>query len=121
MKNDDDIFDDEEDDPYGFPGVTITAGTLDGLNKLLSIPKDKVIALNSTSVKGNGMYKVGVDIESGTYSLTATNSIGGYCAVYDTPGSLSDMTQNDNFEGNAYITVDDGQYLEIDRCTATLS
>jgi DNA polymerase III epsilon subunit-like protein len=47
MKNDDDIFDDEEDDPYGFPGVTITAGTLDGLNKLLSIPKDKVMAIDT--------------------------------------------------------------------------
>lgn len=67
------------------------------------------------------MYKVGVDIQPGTYSLVATDSISAYYAVYNTPGPPDSIVQNDNFDSNAYITVSDGQYLEIDRCTATLS
>jgi DNA polymerase III epsilon subunit-like protein len=47
MKNNDIFNDDYEDDPYDFPGMTITAGTLDGLNKLLSIPKDRVMAIDT--------------------------------------------------------------------------
>lgn len=47
MKSDDFDDDDYEEDPYYFPGMTITAGDMDGLERLLSIPRERVMSIDT--------------------------------------------------------------------------
>lgn len=69
------------------------------------------------SVIGEGTYRVGTDIEAGEYKLTATSDIPGYWEVTNSSAPDADIVGNDNFEGTAYVTVTDGQYLKLNRCT----
>lgn len=65
-----------------------------------------------------GYYKVGTDIEAGSYVV---ESIGGsgYFAVMSGPVGNSDIVNNDSFNGRKAVTVYDGQYLEVSRSTLT--
>ena len=65
----------------------------------------------------SGKYKVGVDIPAGEYFLQATAERGGYFSV--TSDSNGDnILENEGFENQHYITIQDGQYLELKRITA---
>ena len=67
-----------------------------------------------------GMYRVGTDIDAGEYKLTSTDDTwAGYYCIYDNVSAGRDIVANKNFTGNAYVTVKNGQYLELTRCTAT--
>lgn len=69
----------------------------------------------SSGVVGDGQYLVGVDIPAGEYTLkAAANSKGYYCVSSDPNGR--NILANNNFSGNNYVTVADGQYLELSRC-----
>lgn len=64
----------------------------------------------------NGMYKVGFDIEAGEYKLRTESS--GYFEIRsNSRGGSQGRVTNDNFEGERYITVSDGQYLQLSRCS----
>lgn len=71
----------------------------------------------TASTIGEGTHRVGTDIEAGEYKLTATSSTPGYWEVTNSSAPDADIVGNDNFEGTAYVTVADGQYLKLDRCT----
>lgn len=75
----------------------------------------------ATSV-GEGMYLVGKDIPAGTYLLTATSSpfSGYYERCMDASGEFTSLIANDNFSTTAYVTVQDGEYLKLNRCGAVL-
>ena len=61
------------------------------------------------------MYKIGVNLPAGEYRLDATADRGGYYCIY--PDSRQqDILSNDNFEGQAYVSVSDGQYLVLSNC-----
>lgn len=66
-----------------------------------------------------GGYRVGTDIPAGEYKLTCTGSTAGYYAVYPSTSEteLTDILMNENFESCTYVTVSDGQYLEVTRAT----
>lgn len=66
---------------------------------------------------GEGTHLVGTDIEAGEYKLTATSEIPGYWKVTESSASDANIIGNDNFNGSAYVTVTDGQYLTLSRCT----
>lgn len=72
---------------------------------------------STTSTVGEGTYRVGTDIEAGEYKLTTTSSTPGYWEVTNSSAPDADIVGNDNFEGTAYVTVADGQYLKLNRCT----
>lgn len=64
------------------------------------------------------MFKIGYQLPAGEYKLQANSRLGGYYAVLDdVTGSLYDISTNDNFHGQTYVTVQEGQYLELSRCT----
>lgn len=67
-----------------------------------------------------GVYRVGIDIPSGEYKLSATEGSYGYYCVYENSTVPFDIVTNDNFESSAYVTVAAGQYLQISRCSATI-
>ncbi|HOV40818.1 MAG TPA: hypothetical protein PLM59_03435 [Oscillospiraceae bacterium] len=64
-----------------------------------------------------GMYKIGSDMPAGEYVLI-TNSFGYFAITSDSTGDFSSILANDNFLNRSIITVKDGQYLTLERCTA---
>lgn len=67
-------------------------------------------------LSGEGIYKVGLDIQPGEYNITAQSG-SGYYAILGTVDANDpfNIINNDNFEGNSFVTVSEGQYLEISR------
>lgn len=69
---------------------------------------------NTDTTKQAGMFKVGKDIQPGEYKVTSEGM--GYIQVSsDSTHGLHSIVTNDNFEGDKYITVADGQYLKLTR------
>lgn len=69
------------------------------------------------STSGEGMFKVGLHIPAGEYKLVSTGSTSGYCAVLSSSShTMGTIVSNDNFTGEKYITVKNGQYLKLNRC-----
>lgn len=65
-------------------------------------------------VYGEGMYRVGTDLPPGEYLIAANSGYMAYVEISkDSSGSLYSIISNDNFEGEKYLTVSDGQYLTI--------
>ena len=70
---------------------------------------------------GEGTYRVGIDIPEGTYKLTCTNEFGAYWErCRDASGEFDSIIANDNFSTTAYVTVNNGEYFKITRCTGVL-
>jgi len=68
-----------------------------------------------------GMYKVGSDMPSGEYKLFCIDSFlssAYYEVTKDSSGTLDSILANDNFGTFTYLTVQDGQYLKLERCRA---
>ena len=65
----------------------------------------------------NSTYKIGITMPAGEYVIFANSSYGGYfCLSSDSNGD--DIIQNDNFDYNSIIRVENGEYLELSRCYA---
>lgn len=77
------------------------------------------VNINDDGTFEDGMYRVGIDIPAGEYRLTPDGS--GYYCIYKNSKAPFDILSNDNFDGNTYVTVTDGQYLLIKRCSANPS
>lgn len=73
------------------------------------------------TLSGSGRYLVGFDCPAGEYTLTQTGANPGYYCINDNSTVNASIVQNNNFEGNDYCTVVDGQYLTLSRCTAELN
>ena len=73
-------------------------------------PKPDVKMYNS------GMYKVGVDLPAGEYVLVGNSAY--FQIAKDSTGVLESIIANDNFNNRSIITVQDGQYVTLTRCTA---
>ena len=43
----------------------------------------------------------------------------GYYAIYDNSTPEAEILENNNFDSTTSCVVEDGQYLEVVRCTAT--
>lgn len=76
-----------------------------------------MVELNEDGSIGEGTYRVGIDIPAGEYKLT-TEEDSAYWCLYLNSNIPFDIYDNNIFEGSAYVTVRDGQYLMITRCTA---
>lgn len=66
-----------------------------------------------------GVYRVGTDIQAGSYVLTEDeedSSSDAYVAVY-TDETMSDYVYGQNFENSFQVNVEDGQVLEVKRAT----
>lgn len=66
-----------------------------------------------------GKYKVGTDFPAGEYKITPSGS--GYYGISTSASeSLDSLVSNDNFDTERYLTVQDGQYLKLNRATIKL-
>ena len=63
-----------------------------------------------------GMYKVGRDIPAGEYQIIPDSGSSAYYAVLSSSiDSIDSIITNGNTEAAKYITVKEGQYLEVNR------
>ena len=69
---------------------------------------------------GAGMYKIGVDMPAGEYILFCDSDVKGYFCV-SSDSNQKDIIQNENFEYNSIITVNDGEYFDLERSYAVPS
>lgn len=102
-----------------FSGNTILevqAGQYLTLKGAYAVPIDYVKDLDTS---GEGMFKVGLHIPAGEYKLQQTDEIfSAYYGVYTNARQDLDnnIVSNRLFEGSAYISVSNGQYLRLSRC-----
>lgn len=106
---------------------SILANDVFSYNSIIDVSKGQYLELQrcyavpaayaKVSTSGEGMFKVGRDIPAGEYKLVSTSSIMAYYEV--APNALHDtsnIVSNDNFSGTKYVTVNNGQYLKLQRC-----
>lgn len=68
----------------------------------------------SADITKEGMFKVGYDLPAGEYKIHSDSD--GYVEVSsDSTHNLYSIVSNNNFSGDSYITVSDGQYLKLAR------
>lgn len=94
--------------------ITVSDGQYLELKRCTLSPISEITQIDFT--KGN-MFKVGYHIPAGEYKLQAGDSSGYYAVLKNPNSEIGDIITNDNFEGQAYVTVRNGQYLELNRCS----
>lgn len=75
------------------------------------------------NVVSEGMYRVGIDFPAGEYRVRATHStVKAYIKVATCKnGSPDNIIEQDAFEGERWITLEDGQYITISRAELMLN
>lgn len=92
--------------------ITIDDGQYIELKRCYAVHTDDVAPLDKTKAS---MFRVGKDIPSGEYALVPDSEDGYYCIYNDS--HQVDIISNNNFTGNTYVNVSDGQYLVLSRCS----
>lgn len=96
--------------------VTVSDGQLLVVSGSTFISIDNAEA--TTTISGEGTFKVGFDLPAGQYEVTALSSDMGYYAILaDDNANSRDIVDNDNFENNSFISLSDGQFVEISRAS----
>ena len=110
------------DNFYNYHYVTLENGQYFKIQRCAAVPADEYkLSLQDNIDLKEGMYKIGRDIPAGEYKLsqTGTDFMAYYC-IYNNSTAGRDIVANDNFNNNSYVTVKNGQYLVLNRCTASL-
>lgn len=122
------IIDNENFDSFGY--VTVhEVGNLETQGVLISINAFEKLEVsgakeiyeilnNQSNYNQGGYYKVGTDIDAGTYLIESIGS-DAYYAVMSGPVSGGDIVDNDIFSGRKQVTLKKGQYLTISRAQIT--
>lgn len=103
--------------------VNIPDGTYFTLKRAVMYPTaDAPKVAFKDNIVPEGTYHIGIDFPAGEYTVTADQNQMGYIEVStdSNPLKMHAIVTNDNFEGQRYITVEEGQYLRMDRCTLHL-
>ena len=94
--------------------LSIKAGTYLDLVRCYAIPIDDV-SVDDVDLTGSGFFKAGLHFPAGEYKLSADENDTGYYAIYN-DSTQDDIVSNNNFTGDQYVTVSEGQYLKLVRC-----
>ncbi|MCW6660521.1 hypothetical protein NHG25_08520 [Aerococcaceae bacterium NML191292] len=73
---------------------------------------ESIKATKFTSVAFGGTFKVGFDIPANEYEVESIDDDMSYWSIL-TSSDTHDIDSNEIFEGSSYVTVEDGQYLEL--------
>lgn len=93
-------------------GFLVNVNSLDKL-KVSGAKELWEIVNNIENYNESGYYKVGQDIEAGSYVLTSIGDA--YVSLNSGVVGNNDIIDNNNFNGQWRISVSNGQYLEISR------
>lgn len=79
--------------------------------------------LISGNIVGEGMYRVGIDFPAGEYRIRATHStVKGYIKVATCKnGRPENIVEQSSFEGERWITLENGQYITVSRAELMLN
>lgn len=92
--------------------ITVSDGQYLEIKRACAVPIDQEGYTLETT--GEGMFKVGKHIPAGEYKIVADGD--GYIEVSsNSTHDFNSIVSNDNFTGEKYITVTDGQYLKLSR------
>lgn len=91
--------------------MTIVDGEYLKLSRAYAVPIEDVESLPMDTAD---MFKIGVFLPAGEYKVVSDSDSGYYCIYGD--NRQGDIIANDNFDGQSYLTVSDGQYLVLSRC-----
>lgn len=104
---------------FGNSFVTVENGQYLTIEDVTAIPAENA----EIDISSQGTFRVGVDIPAGEYELeklieSEYFSEKAFFKVYadDIATSMKIILSDDFEEGNAYVTVNDGEYLKLDRC-----
>ncbi len=102
--------------------IEVSTGEYLELTNAIAVPADKhKVPDVNTACLLEGMYRVGIDIPAGEYKATSnSSSISGYYSIYNTASADRKIEDNELFTASSYLSVKDGQYLELENCTASL-
>ncbi len=100
--------------------IEVSDGQLLELDRAKAYPFDE-FPHELLNARGEGTWKVGVDLEPGTYVATQTGDMSAYWCIWDKMAPGRRIAKNGNFEGSDYIVVEEGDYLELDRCSVELA
>ena len=108
--NNDDIITNDILEYNGY--ITLQKGQSISLQGLDMYPVNHAPDLDMSSA---GMFKVGKDIPAGTYKVVVNpeKEYGYYEICNDSYNRWDSIESNDYFKGNRFVTVKDGQYLQI--------
>mgnify|MGYP000040239612 CR=1 FL=1 len=108
--NNDDIITNDILEYNGY--ITLQKGQSISLQGLDMYPVNHAPDLDMSSA---GMFKVGKDIPAGTYKVVVNpeKEYGYYAICNDSYNRWDSIESNDYFKGNRFVTVKDGQYLQI--------
>lgn len=67
-----------------------------------------------------GMYKVGLDIKPGEYKVVSQDESGYVEVSSNSSHNMYSIVSNDNFTGEKYVTLKQGQYLKLGNATLKL-
>lgn len=82
------------------------------LERCYAVPIDDA----KVDTSGEGMFKIGTHLSSGNYHLKCTSSSReAYYSIFS-DNEQNKIRDNDLFEGDAYISVNSGEYLVLERC-----
>ncbi|MGI6221683.1 MAG: hypothetical protein ACOYIP_07470 [Coriobacteriales bacterium] len=98
--------------------VTVADGQVIEVQNATMVPADAYTYSSSITLESNGTCLVGKDCPAGEYELSTDMGMG-YYAIYGDSTPEASIIENNNFDSTATCTVEDGQYLEVVRCTAT--
>lgn len=110
--NKDDII---QNDNFEYNSIlTVNAGTYLDLVRCYAVPITDV-SLDDIDLTGSGFFKAGLHFPAGEYKLSADENDTGYYAIYN-DSTQENIVSNNNFTGDQYVTVSEGQYLKLVRC-----
>ena len=97
--------------------ITVKEGEFITVERATLIPIEKAnVPTFDNGVLRDGVYRVGIDIPEGTYTLIPTSNLDGYFQIAtNSRGPLSHIVSHLNFSENTVISVENGQYLTINR------
>lgn len=91
-----------------------TSGEIQGTKETVPAPVPTPAPKEKDIWTKAGMYKVGKDLPVGEYLILSDSLMPAYFQLSkDSSGTLDSIITNDNFEGSRYLSVKDGQYLDI--------
>lgn len=95
--------------------ITISKGEYFEFTDGIAYPIDKAPKVTISSGKlPEGMYKIGLDLPAGKYTVVATDDDCYLEIAKDSTHSMLSIITNSIFDGEKHVTVKDGQYLTVD-------
>lgn len=95
--------------------VEVMDGEYISLSRCYAVPlADAPVVSSSDGYLGDGCYIVGRDIAAGEYKIESTEEVSAYVCIYPDVRRTK-IISNDNFSGSRYISVENGQMIEINR------